>query len=224
MEDVTKIVKVASNAAYNLELGFVPDYVEVENTTKWVTDAAPVVFKWHKNLKNAAGTDISDGGYYGMTNLASAAADGQKPVIVESNGFTAYDTGNFAARSVLIDTQASAITQASNAVVTSAAHGMSTGNKVTFQSITEGMTEIQGLSTKITYLTANTFSCDNINSTDFTAWEATLATGQFVKTGTLNQDTGKKGITLGSAIMVNADDYLIVKAYTGDIYAQVTQA
>jgi hypothetical protein len=217
MEDVTKIVTISdATTAYNLELGFVPDYVEVRNVTQWAADSKKVFFYWYK--------DQGDGYYAGMENLSTVATNGQKPIAGTSNGFTAYNSGSFAARSVLIDTGSSKITQATEAVVTSTGHGLSTGDKVTFQSITAGMTEINGLSTEVTYLTADTFSCDNIDSTGFTAWNSSLATGQFVKTSDLVQDAGKKGITLGTDILATNADVLIVRAVGEGNYSQVTQA
>jgi len=215
MEFITKILTVASNAAYNLELGFVPDFVRVENMSSGGDASELVSAYWYK--------DMADGYYNGYVNQ-STVTDGLIPVIGTSGGFTAYDTGSFAARQVLIDTGSTKVTKATQAVVTSTAHGLSTADKITFQNITAGMTELNSLSTKVTYLTADTFSCDNIDSTDFTTWNTTLATGQFIKTSDLVLDAGLKGITLGTSIMVTADDVLIVTAYSGDMYAKVTQA
>lgn len=217
MECVTKILTVSdASTAYNLELGFVPDYAETLNRTQWAAASKIIRAWWWK--------DMGDG-YYAAIQNASTVTDGCYPIaIATSNGFTAYDTSVFAARQVLIDTGSSKVTKVTNAVVTSTGHGLSTGDKVTFQSITAGMTELNGLSTTITYLTADTFSCDNIDSTGFTTWNSSLATGQFIKTSDLVEDTGKRGITIGTDILVANSDVIVVNAWKSGNYAQVTQA
>lgn len=215
MQYTTKILTVASNAAYNLELGFVPEFVKMENASSGGDASELVSAYWYK--------DMGDGYYNGYINQGTVT-DGLIPVIGTSGGFTAYDSSVFAARQVLIDTGSTKVTKATEAVVTSTGHGLSTGDRITFQAIYEGMTELNSRSTTVTYLTADTFSCDDIDSTGFTTWNSTLATGQFIKTGTLVQDSGKAGVTLGTNIMVTADDVLIIQAWAGDNYAQVTQS
>lgn len=217
MEDVTKIVTISdASSAYNLELGFVPDYVEVRNVTQWAADSKKVYFFWYK--------DMGDGYYKGMENLGTVATNGQKPIAGTSNGFTAYDSSSFAARQVLIDST-SGITQATNAAVTCGAnHGLSTGDRVSFQSIDLGMTEINGLYTTVTVTGATTFTCDDIDSTGFTAWDTDEAGGMIIKSSALVQDAGKKGITLGTDILATNSDVLIVRAVQNGTYGQVTQA
>ena len=61
------------------------------------------------------------------------------------------------------------ITQASTAVVTAVAHGFSTGNTITIDSVV-GMTEVNGRSFKITILTVDTFQLDGEDSTGHTAY------------------------------------------------------
>ena len=62
------------------------------------------------------------------------------------------------------------ITQSSNATVTvSAIGGLQTGNIVAFADVV-GMTEINGLSSSITVISATQFTCDTIDSTAFTAY------------------------------------------------------
>jgi len=62
----------------------------------------------------------------------------------------------------------SSITQAILAVVTSAAHGLSTGNTVYITGV-EGMTELNGNSYSVTVINANTYSIA-VDSTAFTAY------------------------------------------------------
>ena len=63
----------------------------------------------------------------------------------------------------------SGITQAVKAVVTSSAHSLSTGDILVIDAVV-GMTQINGLETTITVLDDNSFSCDNIDSTTYTAY------------------------------------------------------
>jgi len=62
------------------------------------------------------------------------------------------------------------ITQATNAVVTSANHGLVDGREVTLQNV-GGMTEVNGETYTITVVNANSFQL-NVNSTGFTAYTA----------------------------------------------------
>lgn len=68
------------------------------------------------------------------------------------------------------------ITKATHAVVTSPAHSLSTGDDVLFSDV-EGMVEINGQVSIITVIDANSFSCDDIDSTTYT----TYTTGGFWK-------------------------------------------
>ena len=61
------------------------------------------------------------------------------------------------------------ITQAVNAVLTSATHSLATGDVLVIDAV-EGMTEINGRETAITVIDANTFSCDDIDSQTFTTY------------------------------------------------------
>lgn len=62
------------------------------------------------------------------------------------------------------------ITKATSAVVTSAAHGYSTGDRVLFAGIT-GMTELNGYTAAVTVINANSYSID-VDTTLFTAYSA----------------------------------------------------
>lgn len=61
------------------------------------------------------------------------------------------------------------ITQANPAVVTAVAHGFSTGNTITITGVV-GMTEVNGISFRISVLTNDTFELDGINSSGYTAY------------------------------------------------------
>lgn len=61
------------------------------------------------------------------------------------------------------------ITQAANAVVTAAGHGLVTGDEVLISGVS-GMTEINKRTSKVTVLTADTFSLDTVNSSAFSGY------------------------------------------------------
>lgn len=73
-----------------------------------------------------------------------------------------------------------AITQAANAVVTSTAHGLVTGDSVRLKSIV-GMTQLNNYTARVTFINANSYSID-VNTTGFTAY-ASGGTGEKVLTG-----------------------------------------
>jgi len=62
-----------------------------------------------------------------------------------------------------------AATKANPAVITSAAHGLSTGQKVKITAVV-GMVELNGITFTITRIDANSFSLDGINSTAYTTY------------------------------------------------------
>ena len=221
---VKQVIVTDASTPMNLNLGFVPDKVHVKNIKQWDQSSKKVEFFWNKNLFASDGTtDISDGGYKGMENLATVATNGRKPIESASNGFSIYNTTSMANRRVLIDA-AAGVTQASNAVVeTATPHGLQTGDKVTFHSIVKGMRELNGLSTRITRLSSTEFSCDYINSTQFTAWDTGEAGGMIIKTSHVTEDVGFQGITLGTHILgANGDILEITASYSGN-YELITQ-
>lgn len=208
---VVKRVK-SQGAAYNLDLGFKPNFVRLTNETTFATVAKPVWASWAEGQGD---------GYYNLISNQAALADGTIASNGSSNGFTPYDTEAFADLQKVIDTGASKVTKAANAVVTSATHGLSTGDKVSFSGITSGMQQLNNLRSAVTVLTANTFSCDDIDSSNFSAWNSSEANGLFVVVSDKMANAGFAGITLGTAVVGDADDYLVVEAAWYDNYAQV---
>lgn len=65
-----------------------------------------------------------------------------------------------------------AITLANPGVVTSVAHGYSTGDCLVFAA-TAGMVELDGQGSRIIVLTADTYSIEGLDTTNYTAWAAT---------------------------------------------------
>lgn len=201
------VVKVVTSggAAYNLDLGFVPHFVEVFNQTKWDETSQNTYTYWCSNMAAAS--------YKGFATQANLT-DGLKAITGTSNGFTAYDTGAYAARQKVI----TGATQANPCVITSTGHGLSTGDVVTINSIV-GMTELNGGRYTVTYVGANSFSLDDTDSTGFTAYSSGgIAT---VVSDTWN-DSGFKGITLGTVPMANSSDVLTVRASYFDNYGLVS--
>lgn len=208
MEDVTKIITIAdASSAYTLDLGFVPDYVEMTNVTQWGTNGKIAKSFWYNGM-GAAYAGI-------LTNEAATPPTKQLPTIVTTNGFTAYDASSFAARQQLIDTGATKITQGIRPIVTSTGHGLTTNDRVTFQMITSGMTSINGLSSKVTVINANSFYLEDIDTSGFTAWDAALATGMFIKTSHLVDNVGFKGLVIGTGVLDTDASTYIVRAVSG---------
>ena len=72
-------------------------------------------------------------------------------------------TGTGAAKNV------TAVSKGNPCIVTSAAHGLAPGDRVTFAAV-GGMTELNGNSYVIEYVTTNTFSLHRVDSTNFTTY------------------------------------------------------
>lgn len=72
-------------------------------------------------------------------------------------------TGTGAAKTI------TGITKGFPCIVTSAAHGLQKGDRVSFASIA-GMTELNGVTATIEYVTTNTFSLSGIDSTSYTTY------------------------------------------------------
>lgn len=207
MEEVVKIITIAdASSAYTLDLGFVPDYVEVKAVTHWAATAQGKRSEaWWYNGMGAGYAAL-------LTNEAANPVTKRAPSIITTNGFTVYDASSFAARQQLIDTGATKITQALRPIVTSTGHGLTTGDKVTFQMITSGMTEINSLSSKVTVINANSFYIEDIDTSGFTAWDAVLASGMFIKTSHLVDNEGFRGVIIGTGVLDTDDTTYVVRA------------
>jgi hypothetical protein len=208
---VVKIV-TSAGAAFNLDLGFKPHLVRVKNATQWAQTSQLIESWWYSGL---------GAGYYKAASTQAALTDGLLVSEGTSNGFTAYGAEAFSDLQLLIDTGASKVTQAANAVVTSTAHGLATGDIVGFNGITAGMTQLNTLRSKITRIDANSFSCDDIDSTGFTAWNSSEANGLILKV-TRQDNAGFGGVTIGSAVCGAASDVLEVEAHWFDNFDSVS--
>lgn len=210
--------------AQNLNLGFIPSYIRMENKTKIVanTNGVQIVEWWNDNANASA---------YLWTTTSGA------PVITytSTNGITPYTTTNGTEFVPLTGLPAAAtntnltitgISKAAAASIT-ATHAFTSADigvtTVTFHGIV-GMTQMNTLSGVIQSVTSTTSFTVNINSSSFTTYGsggiANIITGvpptttsgfQVYNTPLLN--VGFTGLTLGSAVMVTTSDVWQYMAY-----------
>lgn len=195
---LSKIV-TSTGAAMNIELGFVPNAVETRNITQWTQTSQNTNLFWNSNMADASYT-----GYATQSNIT----DGMKSVEDTTNGFTPYDTSIRTARQKVM----SAATQANPCVVTSAGHGYTAaandGDTILFNQIpSDSMLELNGNRYNMTYIDANSFSID-VDSTNFTTYSAATRGGIAINESIRNEDTGFKGITLGTIPAANNADVI----------------
>lgn len=193
-------------AAVTLELGFVPDKVEIINYTK-----------------TAAGSGVGDSIWInGVIASGKAFIDtytGGAPVrtLLASNGVTPFSDG-----ALWSPTQAtiSAATNANPCVITANSHGFSTGDTVTISSV-EGMTQLNTNRYIITVINSNSFSLSDLfgNAVDSTAFGTYTAGGQANKISTdatppgLQDDEGGAGVILGTGVVGSASDIIFWEAF-----------
>ena len=224
--------------AQNLIMGFIPNYIRMENKTKIVgnTNGVQIVEWWN---------DMVNGSAYLWTTTSGA------PVITytATNGFTPYfpsDSSLYTATNLTI----TGISQAAQASVT-ATHNFTANDvgvtTVTFHGVV-GMTQINTLSGVIQSVTSTTSFTVNINTTNFTAYSsggianvitgrpalqggtvtsgnalgfppAQTNTSQILNTALFNN--GGLGLILGTSVMVTTAD---VWQYTAFLDADFTSA
>lgn len=208
---------VAGGSAQNLNLGFIPSYIRMENKTKIVANSNGVqIAEWYDDNANASA--------YIWTTTSGA------PVItyISTNGFTPYSTpagleyvplSGLPSGAVNTNLTITGISKAANASIT-ATHAFTAADigvtTVTIHSVV-GMNQINGLSGVIQSVTSTTSFTVNINSTNFSTYGSggianiitgvppTTTTGfQVYNTPLLN--VGFTGLTLGSSLMVTTSD------------------
>ena len=150
----------ASGSAFNLNLGFVPNYLKVVNQTKLAAGSGVAISEWFSFMAN---------GYADIQTLTAGA-----PVYsqITSNGFTPYQTPS------PLEWQSSnktisAISKAANAQVTITSHGFTSQDVgvtvMTFSGVV-GMTQINTLrGTIVSIVDANNITV-NINSSSFSSY------------------------------------------------------
>jgi len=199
MNRTLRKIVTSTGAAMNIELGFVPNSVEVRNVTQWKQVSQNTNLFWNSNMADAA--------YYGYATQ-STLTDGLLPVTDTSNGFTPYDTTNVVDRQKVLE----AATAANPCVITVTGHGYTAandGDTLSFNFIpSDSMHELSGNRYTMTYIGADSFSID-VDSTNFTTFDAATTRGGIVVNESVTyEDTGFKGITLGTIPAANSADVL----------------
>ncbi len=208
---------VAGGTAQNLNLGFIPSYIRMENKTKIIGNTNGVqIVEWYDDMANASA--------YLWTTTSGA------PVItyISTNGFTPYSTpagleyvplSGLPAAAVNTNLTITGISKAANASIT-ATHAFTAADigvtTVTIHNVV-GMNQINTLSGLIQSVTSTTSFTVNINSTNFSTYGSggianiisgvppTTTTGfQVYNTPLLN--VGFTGLTLGTSLMVTTSD------------------
>ena len=200
IHELRKYVKSAG-AAYNLDLGFVPNSVETRNVTQWKQVSQNTHLFWNAHMADAE--------YYGYATQ-STLTNGLLPVTDTSNGFTPYDTTVKAARQMIV----TGVSLATRCIITvGAGHGLTAandGDAISFNFLgSDSTTQLNGNKYTFEYINATTFYID-VNSTNFTAYSSTYNSGIAMDVTVQQDDTGFKGITLGSIVMANSADYIEV--------------
>jgi hypothetical protein len=194
----------SGGVAYNLDVGFVSDRVDVINHTKYETDASEVEHHWNKQM--------TDG--YALSEVAED--DGMNRAINTSNGFTPYNTSAFTDNQDAI----AGASQANPCVITATAHGFGDAGdvvKVRIKNVV-GMTELNGNIYKSTIVDANSFSLqtlqgDNVDSTGYSAYSSA---GDAYALDLVVDNLGYDGITLGTAVIGVNSDWIEVTCYQDD--------
>lgn len=190
---------ISGGAAYNLDIGFIPERLVIENATKWATDGANVKFVWNRGMDD--GTALAD-------KCEDSSAD---KAIISSNGVTPYAANDVESNQQTI----SAATQANPCVVTvGSTSGWATGDAVRIQDV-GGMTALNRRNKpfKIRVLSSTTVELVGIDSSDFAAY---TSGGVMIN---LSQDSGAEGfagVTLGTSVVGADGDVLYVHAFGAD--------
>lgn len=150
----------STGSVYNLNLGFLPSYIQIFNYTQANSTANPGVMKraqWQAGMPAASALLVK--------NTNGAATD--ETTLATTGGFTLYD----GAASVLLGPAiaGTTITKANPAVATAAGHGLTTGDTVLMTNNVV-MKQLGGLYFTVTVTGANTFTIPiNTNVANFTA-------------------------------------------------------
>lgn len=199
----------ASQTAAIINLPFKPDFVEVWNYTNIKTSGASLVTRaWWDNSM----TDPVTGNPSTMIEGYSAGTATIFDVIL-SNGISAFSNGlslQYGPKQQVVS-----ITKANPAVVTVTAHGLTSGDVVIFQGLsqtaTTGMQQIAGIPFTVTVIDANSFSIPfNTNQSNFTALSGSPATAFMKKVLTpylyAPGATYISNITLGATTTIDTTD------------------
>jgi len=170
----TEIYKfISGGAAHTFSFSFQPDKVVFNNLTHWTSTAGKLpISVWYRDQTTAAHA-------YQEQVIDSSAGASFNFIDLATNGFTVANTSGGAPAYHGVIT---AITQANPCVVTSAAHGLQTGQIVRITDLgsdmptARGMNQLNNNRYKVVRLGASTFSLQDplsgvaINSTSYTAY------------------------------------------------------
>ena len=191
---------IGDGAVQNIELGFVPDYIKVVNSTKFATDGTVVESEYFKGM--------ADG--FSLNGVAEDTAINRS--ISSTNGFTVVQASSTATNQSAV----SGISKANPAVVTVASTtGWTTDDVIHLKNIA-GMINVNNVDYKIVVLNGTTFSLKDMdgNAIDSSAFEAYVAAADDAAVNlSLNvANEGFYGVTLGTAIAGVTSDVMFVTA------------
>lgn len=199
----------SGGVAYNLDVGFVCDRVDIKNLTQWETDTKNVKHHWNKYMTDE----------YSYSEVCED--NNLNRVILTTDGFTPYATEAFTDNQATI----TGATQASPCVLTVTTHGFGdAGDEVTVRvRDVVGMTELNGNMYKAIIVDANsvylkTMIGDNLNSIGFTAY---TSGGILYGLSLVVEDEGFAGMTLGTGIVGANDDILEVVCWQDNFYTNL---
>lgn len=206
MSRIEKYSLTSGGAAYNLNIGFVPDTVEVWNYTQWAVDAKTVKSYWHRGMTTA----------YALNERCEDTSTNR--TASTSNGFTVLETTSIATNQSAV----SAITAANPPVVTVASTSLFTTDDVVRLHNIGGMTQVEGVSYNITVINSTTFSLqdmdgNDIDGTAFTAYTSSADDFAVDITAEVRQ-AGQFRITLGTDVVGADSDVLYVTATQADTF------
>lgn len=197
----------SAGTAYDLEIGFVPDTIEVWNYTKWATDATKVKFYWHRGMTDA----------YDLSELCEDTSTNH--AIDASNGFTVASTMSVTSNRQTV----SGITQANPGVVTvSSTADMTSSDKIRFRDI-GGMVELNDNLYEVVVIDGTTFRMldaagDDIDTTGYTTFAAGSALNYVFDVSAVVSNSGTYRVTLGTTVVGANDDILFVECRQADNY------
>jgi len=170
------VTSVLTSAPTSVVLPFVPNFIEIYNSTRAAAASGVTRAWWTTNMGQGAAF---------LVTTAAGPADGTSFISsATGGGFSTFQGGTALQFGPLLSI--SGITKASPAVVTTtAAHGLVSGNVVMFQGLfqssTTGMPQICGMPFVVTVTGATTFTIPwNTNQSNYTALSGSPS-GAFVK-------------------------------------------
>ena len=204
MARIEKFSLTSGGSAYTLELGFVPETVEVWNYTKWANDGSTAKSYWHRGM--TAGYALNELCEDTSTNHTAST----------SNGFTVLKTMSLTAAPQAL----TGITAANPPVVTVAATATYSNNDVIRMHGVLGKTEVNAVDYRITVINSTTFSLQDMAGNDIVGagYTAYTSGGYVVNNSIEVNDAGSFRITLGTDVVGSNSDVLYVSATQADTF------